>query len=349
MEHSFLFPATATARQALRQLNALGITAPVLFITDETGTVLGSLSDGDIRRGLLDELAVDAPVTAFMKRDFRYLADDTFGKTQLRDLRARHLRFVPVLDAERRLVRIVDLTEVRDRLPVAAVIMAGGRGERLRPLTDSTPKPMLRVGDKPILEHNIDHLLRFGITDLTISVRYLGEQIEDYFGDGAAKGVTIRYLHEDQPLGTMGALAALPEVSPEYLLVMNSDLLTNLDFSAFFEAFLDQHADLAVATVPHEVDIPFAVFELDEGNRVRAFREKPRYVYPCNAGIYLLKKSLLGLIPAGEKFDATDLMNRVLDEGRTVLAEPLRGYWLDIGRMDEYRQAQQDIHHLKWT
>jgi dTDP-glucose pyrophosphorylase len=349
MEHHFLIPATATARQALRQLNALGIPAPVLFIADEMGTVLGSLSDGDVRRGLLAELSVDAPVTEFMKREFRFLSDETFGKTQLRELRALHLRFVPVLDAGRRLVRILDLAEVRDRLPVAAVIMAGGRGERLRPLTDATPKPMLRVGDKPILEHNLDHLLRFGITDLTISVRYLGEQIEGYFADGSAKGATIRYLHEDQPLGTMGALSTLPEINQEYLLVLNSDLLTNLDFSEFFEAFLENGADLAVATVPYEVDVPFAVFELGEGNRVRAFREKPRYVHPCNAGIYLLKKELLGLIPAGEHFDATDFMNRVLAEGRTILAEPIRGYWLDIGRMDDYRQAQHDIKHLKWT
>lgn len=349
MENRFLIAATATARQALRQLNALGIPAPVLFIADEAGTVLGSLSDGDIRRGLLAELSVDAPVTEFMKRGYRYLSDETFGRPQLRELRSLHLRFVPVLDAKRRLVRILDLAEVRDRLPVAAVIMAGGRGERLRPLTDDTPKPMLRVGDKPILEHNVDHLLRFGITDLTISVRYLGAQIEAYFGDGAAKGATIRYLHEDQPLGTVGALAGLPDLAQEYLLVLNSDLLTNLDFSEFFEAFLENGADLAVATVPYEVDVPFAVFELDEGNRVRAFREKPRYVHPCNAGIYLLKKELLRLIPVGEKFDATDLMNRVLAEGRTILAEPIRGYWLDIGRMDDYRQAQHDIKHLKWT
>jgi NDP-sugar pyrophosphorylase family protein len=264
----------------------------------------------------------------------------------VRELKKLGVRFAPVLDEKGKCLRLLDTSHLHALLPVQAVIMAGGRGERLMPLTKDLPKPMLRVGNKPIIEINIDRLSSYGISNIHVSVNYLADRIVEYFGDGASKSVSIRYLHESAPLGTMGALSLIDEFEKDYVLVMNSDLLTNIDFEAFYEKFVDSNADMIVATTPYHVKIPFAILELDDSFQVRNFREKPSYTYQSNAGIYMMKRELLSHIPKGMKFDATDMMNFVLNNNMKLVSDSILGYWLDIGSMDDFKKAQEDILHI---
>lgn len=225
--------------------------------------------------------------------------------------------------------------------------MAGGRGERLRPLTDTVPKPLLKVGDLPIIEHNINRLVQYGIDDMWISVRYLGQQIKDYFKSGGDKGVSIQYIDEDKALGTIGAVSSAKDLKHDVVLVTNSDILTNLDYEDFYLSFVASGADLSVVTIPYDVNIPYAVLETINGHVVN-FKEKPTYTYYSNGGIYLMKREVLGLIPDNTFFNATDLMDVMIKSNKKIHSYPLRGYWIDIGKHDEYTKAQEDIKHLKF-
>lgn len=346
----YLISHTATAREALRQLDAeaKGVIAPVLFVHDTEGKIVGSLTDGDIRRGLIKNLGIDDLVSQFMFANFKFFKHNQYSKTEIKELKSKNIRFIPVLNDDFSFSQILDLQNLRANIPASAVVMAGGRGERLMPLTESTPKPMLKVGGKPIIEYNIEHLVRHGITDITISVRYLGEQLMDYFGDGSAHQADIKYVTEDIPLGTIGALKSISSFQQETILVMNSDLLTNIDLEQFYETFLFENAEMAVATIPYEVNVPYAVMELENGNLVKSFKEKPKYTYYSNAGVYLLRKELLAMIPKNQNYNATDLMENVVQSGKKLVAEPILGYWLDIGRMEDFYKAQEDIKHLKF-
>jgi dTDP-glucose pyrophosphorylase len=340
-----LISSQLSARDALRQLDKLGAVAPVLFV-EEKGQIIGSLTDGDIRRGLIQHLSIDDAVTRFMFPHFRFFTP-SFGFRELAEAKALNIRWVPLLDNQNQLIRFIDTHETQANLPITAVIMAGGRGERLKPLTDTTPKPMLKVGEKPIIEHNLDLLRKYGITDIAISVRYLGEQIQSYFGDGSSRNIHIDYLHETTPLGTMGAAAQLATIQNPYVLVMNSDLLTDISLADFFTSFLEKKADMAVAAVPYTVNVPYAVLEVGgDEKQVFGFKEKPSFTYFSNAGIYLFKKELMSYIPSNQRFDATDLMELIIEKELKLVAEPIVGYWLDIGRMEDYKKAQEDIKHL---
>jgi len=224
--------------------------------------------------------------------------------------------------------------------------MAGGKGERLLPLTQNTPKPLLKVGDKPIIEHNIDRLIKFGINDIYISVRYLAEQLVEYFGDGRDKGCNIYYIFEDEPLGTIGALSKIENLKNENVILLNSDLLTNIDYEDFFRVFKEENAAMAIASTPFDINVPYAVLEFSEGKNISTFKEKPKYTYYSNAGIYLIKADLLNRIPKNEKHDATDFLNGLLSDGFKVISEPIHGYWLDIGRIEDYFKAQEDIRYI---
>jgi len=226
------------------------------------------------------------------------------------------------------------------------MIMAGGRGKRLSPLTDTVPKPMLLLGERPIIENNINRLISFGIRKIYISVKYLGEQIQDYFGDGSSKGITIEYIWEDKPLGTAGALSLVNHFGTDHILLMNSDLFTDVDFEELYIDMIEQDADMAVASTEYKVDVPYAVFETS-GNQVVDFKEKPSYVYHSNAGVYILKKELIQQIPKNEFYDITDLMEKLVKQGNKLVHNPIRGYWIDIGSPIDYKQAQEFIKHIR--
>ncbi len=333
----------APVTRALEQIGQLGQYL-TLFVADDTGKLFGTLTDGDIRRGLLNEKPLTDAVSRFMNPNFRFLRQHEDNTDTIRQFRAQLLQLIPELDTDGRLVRIINLVKTRALLPIDAVIMAGGRGERLLPLTRNTPKPLLPVGSKPIIEHNVDRLIQYGVGHVHITTRYLGEQIEAFFGDGTAKGIQIDYTRETEPLGTVGAMRLTPAYHNDTVLLMNSDLLTNIDFEDFYSEFRRQDADMAVATVPYPVSIPFGVLETNAG-RVHALREKPTYTYYVNAGIYLMKRSVIDMIPPGP-YNATDLLEQLIATQYTVTYFPLLGYWLDIGRPDDYQKACTDINHI---
>jgi dTDP-glucose pyrophosphorylase len=333
-------------KDALIQLNTLGADA-ILFVVDGDSLLIGSLTDGDVRRGFLKGLTFTNLITEFIQPDPKFIQKGKYSISQVTDFRERNFKVIPVVDEHRRIVNIINFRYLKSYLPVDAVIMAGGRGERLRPLTDEMPKPMLLVGDKPIIEFNIDRLSSFGVDDFWLSLRYLSEKIENHFGDGSRKNIKVKYVREKEPLGTIGALSMIDQFLHDHILVMNSDILTNLDFEEFFLSYLESKADFSVVTIPYEVSVPYAVLETSNGHVV-SFKEKPTYTYYSNGGIYLMKRSIAEAIPKHKFYNATDTMAQLIQEGKKVHSYPLHGYWLDIGRMEDYQKALKDINHIKF-
>lgn len=334
-----------TILDALHKLNGIrDVSRLILFVTDNNESVIGSLTDGDIRRSLAQEADIRKKVGDVCFRAFTFETERK-GFLDLSSYREKDIKILPVLDKEKRMLRYIDLEKTKSELPLECMIMAGGRGKRLSPLTDTIPKPMLELGSKPIIEHNIDRLISFGITKIYISVKYLGEQIESYFGDGSSKGISIEYIWEDKPLGTAGALSLVDKFNSDHVLLMNSDLFTNIDFEDLYLDLIGQGADMAVASTEYKVDVPYAVFETDE-NQVVNFQEKPTYIFHSNAGIYILKKELIHKIPKNEFYDITDLMEKLVKEGGKLVHNPIVGFWIDIGSPTDYKQAKEFVKHL---
>ncbi len=345
--HEHVVSVNQPARVALVALDDLAdSTSRTLFVVNEQRQLVGSITDGDIRRGLLNGLEISQPIAAFMNVNFKYLKNSVDNISLIRQYRLEEIYLLPLIDDDFYLVEIIDLKKTKTVLPLTALIMAGGRGERLKPLTENTPKPMLKVGDKPIIEHNIDRLINYGIKEIYISVKYLKEQIIDYFGDGSSKGVQIHYLEEDIALGTMGALGLIDHIKTDDILVMNSDLLTNIDFEDFYNFYVANNARMALASVPYHVSIPYAVLETS-GHIISSFSEKPSYTYYSNGGIYLLKFELKKSFAKNTFFNATDLMDQMIAEKKMDLVHyPLLTYWLDIGKHQDLIKAQEDIKHI---
>ncbi len=336
----------AKITEGLTKLNSLrNMSRLILFVIDDTGKVIGTVTDGDIRRAIVKEQNLDKSMEEICNRNFFYLSEpeDFIDLSKYHKLDIKNL---PVLDKDGKITDILDLTKVKSILPLECVIMAGGRGKRLSPLTDKIPKPMLPLGGKPIIEYNIDRLIRFGIKKIYISLGYLGQQIKDYFGDGSSKGISIEYVWEDSPLGTAGALTLLQNIKTKYILLMNSDLFTNVDFEKLYVNLIQQQADMAVASIEHKIDIPYAVFET-KNKEVKSLKEKPSYIYHVNAGIYILKRELIKKIPEKQFFDITDLMEMLISEKLKLIYDPIVGYWIDIGKPVDYEQAQEFVKHIK--
>jgi NDP-sugar pyrophosphorylase family protein len=316
-------------------------------LVDDQNRLLGSLTDGDLRRGFIAGLGFDDSLEKFIQPSPKFIEQGNYNLKDIIALRGKFYNIFPVVNKLHEIVNIVNFKLQKSYLPVDALVMAGGRGERLRPLTDSIPKPMLKVGEKPILEHNIDRLNSFGIDDVWISLKYRGDQIEDYFKQGKDKAMRINYVREQEALGTAAALGLVNNFVHDHVLMMNSDLLTNIDFEDLYLFFEQNEADFAVACIPYQVNVPFAVMET-EGQIVVGFKEKPTYTHYSNAGIYLMKREVIGFIPKDTHFDATDLMEKLINSGKKVVSYPLVGYWLDIGRHEDYEKAQHDILNLKF-
>lgn len=341
-----LLPVNSTIKQALIRLDKLGKDA-ILFIVDEHDKLIGSLTDGDIRRGLIKEITIDHQVLEVVQENPRFVRKGESNLNKVIEYREENYKIIPVTNSEDVVVNVINFRLCKSYLPIDVVIMAGGKGTRLRPLTENTPKPLLKVGDKPIMEHNIDRLGLFGMDNFWISVNYLGEQIEDYFETGKEKNIDIKYVWEEKPLGTIGSMSKINDFKHDYILLTNSDILTNLDYEDFFLSFLDSEADLSVVTIPYDVKIPYAVLETDN-DQVLSFKEKPTYTYYSNGGIYLIKKEILDLIPKDAFFNATDLMETLIEKNFKVHSYPLRGYWLDIGKHEDFEKAQNDITKIKF-
>jgi NDP-sugar pyrophosphorylase family protein len=308
------------------------------LICSSEGKLIGTLTDGDLRRGLLAGLSLEDPVAKAMNQSF-VSGHPGEPKADLHSLmRKREIHELPILDKSG---YVVDLLTDRPEVNVFAgtfVIMAGGRGSRLMPLTDSTPKPMLLVGAKPILEHILTSAISQGFENFVISVNYLGNQIENYFGDGSAWGVSVTYLREEEPLGTAGALSLLPSDVPGPIVVSNGDLVTNLDYRAMIQNHEQSGATISMAIRRFELRNPYGVVAT-KGEFVEGIVEKPSYVSQVNTGIYVLAPEVLENLQPNSFLNMTDLVQKALDQNEKVAAFAIHESWMDIGTPQDFQAA----------
>ena len=343
--NSILINKEKTIYDALKRLNEItNISRLILFVTDDNNRIIGSLTDGDIRRSLILDTNIRKKIEDVCRKDF-FFEYDSNSFLDLNKYRDKDIKILPILNKRKNLVDLIDLEKIKSKLPVECMIMAGGKGKRLSPLTNSVPKPMLKLGGIPIIEHNINNLISYGIKKIYISLNYLGSQIEEYFGDGSSKGISIEYVWEDKFLGTAGALSLVKEFKSDNILLMNSDLFTNANFEDLFLKLTQSDADMAISSTNYKVDIPFAIFKTKQ-DKIISFKEKPSYDYYSNAGIYLITKKLINDIPKNKFFDITDLMDLVLKRGGNLVYKPISGYWIDIGSKSDYNRAKEFINHL---
>lgn len=322
----------------------------IALVVDLERRLLGTITDGDVRRAVLAGTDLESPISVILvkKISTQYptpvTARPEADRKALMALMHEHvLRQLPILDDDGRVVDLVmmdDLIPTQD-LQLQAVIMAGGLGTRLRPLTADLPKPMLSVGGKPLMELVIEQLRQVGIRRVNVTTHYKPEKISDHFGDGSAYGVELNYVNEDKPLGTGGALG-LMDAPTEPMLVINGDILTQVDFRAMLAYHQENKADMTVAVRQYDIKVPYGVIEC-EGSRVCTLKEKPQMHFLVNAGVYLLEPSVYEFIPNGEHFNMTDLIQWLLDSDRIVVSFPIIEYWLDIGQLADYEQAQNDM------
>lgn len=321
----------------------------IVLVVDQDRRLLGTITDGDVRRAILANVNLDDPVSAMLARKAAHYAkpitapEESDPGTLLSLLRQHNILHLPLVDREQRVVALVTLDEFvpEQFAPLNAVIMAGGRGSRLHPLTDELPKTMLPVGERPLLEIIVQQLRTAGIKNLHVAIHYKSEHITEYFGDGAEFGVEITYLTEDRPLGTAGSLGVM-KWPQETTLVINGDILTQIDFKAMLAYHREHRADLTMAAQQYDVQVPYGVLECQEGF-VRGLSEKPLVKFLINAGIYMLEPAVYQFIPNDEPYDMTELIQRLMDEGRPVAAFPIHEYWIDVGDRADYEQAQQDL------
>jgi dTDP-glucose pyrophosphorylase len=337
-----------TLLQALKQINSFSeIDGPlVLFILDNDGRMVGTLTDGDARRAIIAGVDVHDTIEKVMHRNFNFLRHGVDDDVRhLRQQKLLKMKLVPILDSDDRIVDIVDLERYRTRLPIDAVIMAGGKGERLRPLTEKIPKPLIKVGSKEIIDYNVDSLISYGVQHISVTVNYLAGQIESHYRRPHL-GVQVETVREPEFLGTIGAVQFIKEFYNDTVLIMNSDLFTNIDFEDFYLHFIDNDAEMSAAAIPYSVSVPYGIFQLDRRD-VKGILEKPTYNYYANAGIYLIKRSVLeNMLPKHTFFNATDFMEKLISSRGKVIYYPLSGYWIDIGNKDQLMKAREIAKHI---
>ena len=334
----------------LLDLNGLGI----VLVVDGVQTLVGTITDGDARRAVLANIDLTQPVTFLLARKAGspfacpITASLGAGRSEyLRLLREHNILHLPILDDHRRVTGLVTLDEFlpNREIPLRAVVMAGGEGNRLRPLTGTVPKPMLPIANRPLMEIIIQQLREAGIKRVNVTTHYQAEKITEHFGDGRDFGVELAYVAEDRPLGTAGALGLMEEPK-ETLLVINGDILTQLDFRTMLAFHKEHRADLTVGVRQYDIQVPFGVVEC-QGAVVQRLTEKPSLKFFINAGIYLLEPMVYQYIPNGERFDMTELIQQLIKENKQVVSFPIWEYWLDIGEPTDYERVQEDVKNGK--
>lgn len=333
-------PSTSIA-EALARLDAAGTGA--LALCREDRTLSGLLTDGDARRALLRSVDLNASCDTIATRDAIRASETITASEALRLMNQRQINHLPLVNDGGLLVGFVlrkDLAAIH-HTDLSAVIMAGGYGKRLWPLTENVPKPMLPVGDRPLLERTITQLQRAGITNVNLTTHYLPQCIVDHFGDGHRFGVSLEYSREDQPLGTAGGLRLLKR-SNAPTVVINGDVLTGVSFAEMLAYHRRHRAEMTVGVRKYEIQVPYGVVECDDV-RVKSLREKPSQAVFINAGIYLLEPDVIDSIPESVRFDMTDLIQLLISQNRTVVSFPIIEYWLDVGRHEDYQKAQNDV------
>ena len=336
-----------TLLEALSVINALSPDPLVLFVVDENNHMVGTLTDGDSRRALINGASLNDPVSRVMHCNFSFLTKGIdYDVRHLYEQKQNKKHLIPVLDKERHIVDIIDLERYQTKLPIDAVIMAGGKGERLRPLTEKAPKPLLKIGDKCIIDYNVDNLIHCGVEHISVTDNYLKEQLEAHY-EQPRDGIKIHTVREPQFLGTIGGLQFVSKFYHDTILLMNSDLFTNINFEDFYLHFEEHQADMSAVAIPYSISVPYGIFDIDHKREIKGICEKPTYNYYANAGIYLIRREMLEkYIPKDTFFNATDFMEKLISEGRKVIRFPLSGYWIDIGNKQEYQKAQDLVKHL---
>lgn len=344
MNKKFIINEFSTIKDALIAINDITHDGESLVVVNSEQEIIGTLTDGDIRRGLIAGAELTDSVRKIMHRDFRYIKHSDFDVAHLKSFRDQRIMFIPILDEQKHVVDVVNLNKFKSKLPIDAVLMAGGKGERLRPLTEKTPKPLLEVGGKCIIDHNVDRLISYGVEHINVTVNYLAEQLEGHFAV-PRKGVQVRTFREPKFLGTIGSIKFVDTFYNDTILVMNSDLFTNIDYEDFFLHFQQNDAEMSVAAVPYNISIELGILDLD-GRNIKGLIEKPKYNYYANAGIYLIKRRALAEIPEETFFHATHLVEKLIAQGKKVIRYPLNGTWIDIGTPQEYQKAKDLVKHI---
>ena len=344
IENLLVFEKT-TIKEALKIIDNGAIR--IALVVDEDNKLLGTLSDGDIRRGLLKNYTLEDFIKdLYFKTPITALQSESKEKIVQKAIKNQVYQ-IPIIDENNNLVDIVNLatllniTKKRNRV----ILMAGGLGTRLRPLTDDIPKPMLKVGNKPILETIIKNFASHGFVNITISLNYKGEIIREYFKDGSDFGVNLDYVEENIRLGTAGALSLLREQPNEPFFVMNADLLTDVNFSNLLDFHCFGNANGTMCVREYEYQIPYGVIEIQNSN-ILSIVEKPIKKFFVNAGIYVLSPNIFEYIPQNEFFDMPTLFNILIEKQKKVLTFPIHEYWLDIGRIEEYKKANKEYSEI---
>lgn len=340
--HKAMVAPDATMHDAMMVLQKVAL--QIVLVVDADKALLGVITDGDIRRALLGGMSMETPVSEFMVTNPIYGTPEDSRDMLLGQMRTHGLHHMPVLDNRGVLLDLVTREPMQSRNNWV-VIMAGGLGARLRPLTDDIPKPMLRIGDRPILETIISQLHEFGFHHFFISLNYLAEQIESYFGDGSRWGTTINYLREDAPLGTAGALAQIKGKTDLPVVVMNGDLLTKLNFDRLLEFHKEHAAPMTVCVREYTYSVPYGVLETD-GAYMKSLAEKPKRQEMVNAGIYVIEPDVLNAIPDDAHIDITNIIEQLLADGKKPAVFPVHEYWIDIGQKHDIERAMEEFSEI---
>lgn len=336
----------ATIAQGLHKLNALSGGIMTLFVINAQRQVCGTLTDGDIRRALISGAQLSDPVAEIMHRQFRAVIGDTIDVSAIKSFREFGIKMVPWLEEDGTIRSIVDLSENHTILPISAILMAGGKGERLRPLTNTIPKPLLKIGDKAIIDYNIEALIKCGISDITVTTRYLADQIKEHFKTPIGD-IKVRCVEETIPLGTIGAAALVELPKDGYTLVMNSDLLTTISFEDMYLHHINSNADITIAVIPYQISVPYAILTTGENGYITGIEEKPSLSFFANAGIYIFPNELLKSLPTDQRTDATDLIQDAIKKGKKVIEFPINGTWIDVGSPTDFKQATELIKYVQ--
>ena len=315
-----------------------------LLVVNADGALTGTVTDGDIRRGIIKSIPLTAPVSKIMQTAPKIAHPDDDRDRLLEIMATYSVRQLPIVDSNRHIVGLILKDEIE--APAArdnwVVLMAGGLGERLRPLTETTPKPLLKIGQKPLLETILESFLDYNFRKFFISVNYRSEQLKEYFGDGSKWGVEIRYLEETEKLGTAGALGLMEERPENPFIVMNADLLTKVNFFSLLDFHDEQKSDATMCVREYDIEVPYGVVSIED-NHIVDIEEKPVNKFFVNAGIYVLNPSILEMIGKNSHLDMTSLFSDVLERKYSTSAFPIREYWLDIGRIEDFDKATRDF------
>lgn len=337
-----LLPPTGRVRDALTVLDA--VATRIALVADAEERLLGTVTDGDVRRGLLAGRGLEIGVTEIMNRAPKTVPPEVDRRDALRMMNQLGILHLPIVDAGGRLIGLHVLSELleNERRDNWVVLMAGGEGRRLHPITRDIPKPMIPVGGRPILETILNAFLEYGFHKFFISLNYRGEQIRDYFGDGQRWGAEITYLQETDKRGTAGCLSLLPEVPDKPLFVMNGDLLTKVNFQSLLDFHVGNRATATMCVREYAVEVPFGVVEIED-SRIIGIEEKPVSKYFINSGIYVLDPDCLNTVPRSGVFDMTTLFGKMIENQRKIGSFPIFEYWMDVGRLTDLERAHKDF------